>query len=145
MLTTSHVSQVCSWMRLIISWVVLDNLAPTIYWTQLEGAIAVVSACLPTMRPIFHGFSPESLLGSIRTKVTMYMKLNKSSQGRDFEGRPSTEADYQSLSRLTKQPGDAVFETTIESNLMQELESQRENIPKEINVKKDISSHSEFR
>ena len=81
-------------MRLIISWVVLDNLAPTIYWTQLEGAIAVVSACLPTTRPIFHGVSPESLLGSIRTKMTMYMKLNKSPQGRDFEGRHSTEADY---------------------------------------------------
>ena len=132
-------------MRLIISWAVLDNLAPTLYWTQLEGAIAVVSACLPTMRPIFHGFSPESLLGSIRTKMTMYMKLNKSSQGRDFEGKSSTEADYQSLSGLTKHQGDATFETTIESNLMQELESQRENIPKEINVKKDISSRSEFR
>lgn len=77
--------------------------------------------------------------------MTMYMKLDKSAQRRDFEGKPSTKADYQSLSGLTKQPRDAIFETTIESNLMQELESQRENIPKEINVKKDISSHSEFR
>lgn len=132
-------------MRHFILRVVLDNLAPTLYWTQLEGAIAVVSACLPTLRPIFHGFSPESLLGSLRTKMTMYMKLSKSSHGRNSNRKPSTEADSQSLSALTKQPGDAVFETTIESNLMQDLESQRENIPKEINVKKDISSHSEFR
>ena len=77
--------------------------------------------------------------------MTTYMKLNKSSQGRDFEGKSSTKADYESLSGLTKQPGDAIFETTIESNLMQELESQRENVPKEISVKKDISSRSEFR
>ena len=132
-------------MHLIISWVILDNIAPTLYWTQLEGAIAVVSACLPTMRPIFHGFSPESLLGSIRTKMKLYMKLNKSSQGRDFERNSSAKADYELLSGLTKQPGDASFETTIESNLMQELESQRENVSKKISVKKDISSHSEFR
>ncbi|KAK4041921.1 hypothetical protein C8A01DRAFT_34028 [Parachaetomium inaequale] len=37
------------------------NIAPTLYWTVIEAAIAVVSACLPTLRPLFAGISLEAL------------------------------------------------------------------------------------
>ncbi|KAK3298771.1 uncharacterized protein B0H64DRAFT_386106 [Chaetomium fimeti] len=37
------------------------NIAPTLYWTVIEAAIAVVSACLPTLRPLFTGISLEAL------------------------------------------------------------------------------------
>ncbi|GAB1315685.1 hypothetical protein MFIFM68171_05895 [Madurella fahalii] len=39
----------------------LVNIAPTLYWTVIEAAIAVVSACLPTLRPLFTGISLEAL------------------------------------------------------------------------------------
>ena len=47
------------------------NTAPTIYWSLVETAMAVISACLPTLRPLFHGFSPESILGSIRSRISL--------------------------------------------------------------------------
>ena len=34
------------------------------YWTVPETCVAVVCACLPTLRPIFIGMSPESVIGS---------------------------------------------------------------------------------
>ena len=30
-----------------------DNETPTVYWTYIEASIAIVGACLPTLRPIF--------------------------------------------------------------------------------------------
>ncbi|KAK7954067.1 hypothetical protein PG996_014953 [Apiospora saccharicola] len=47
------------------------NLAPTLYWTQLESAIAVISACLPTMRVLFLGFSLETLLRSFASTMSI--------------------------------------------------------------------------
>lgn len=40
-------------------------------WGQVEASIAVVAACLPTLRPLFHGKSPESLIGSIRSMLSL--------------------------------------------------------------------------
>lgn len=37
------------------------NIAPTLYWTVIEAAVAVVSACLPTLRPLFTGISLDAL------------------------------------------------------------------------------------
>ena len=41
------------------------------YWTVPETCIAVVCACLPTLRPIFIGMSPESVIGSIRSALSL--------------------------------------------------------------------------
>lgn len=41
-------------------------------WGQVEASIAVVAACLPTLRPLFHGKSPESLIGSIRSILSLH-------------------------------------------------------------------------
>lgn len=51
------------------SYDITYDIAPTLYWSQLEGALAVVSACLPTMRPLFHGHSPESIIDSLQSKI----------------------------------------------------------------------------
>jgi hypothetical protein len=36
-------------------------------WSEVEACVAVIAACLPTLRPLFAGKSPESLIGSIRS------------------------------------------------------------------------------
>ncbi|KAF2190341.1 hypothetical protein K469DRAFT_443815, partial [Zopfia rhizophila CBS 207.26] len=46
-------------------------MAPTMYWTIPETCIAVVGACLPTLRPLFHGWSPESVIGSVRSALSL--------------------------------------------------------------------------
>jgi len=48
------------------------NTAPTIYWSLVEASLAVVSACLPTIRPLFHGMSPESVIRSIRSRISLH-------------------------------------------------------------------------
>ncbi|KAF2750984.1 hypothetical protein M011DRAFT_455943 [Sporormia fimetaria CBS 119925] len=47
------------------------EMAPTMYWTIPETCIAVVGACLPTLRPLFRGWSPESVIGSIRSALSL--------------------------------------------------------------------------
>lgn len=47
------------------------NIAPTLYWTVLEAAIAVICACLPTMRPLVAGISPEAILKQFASKISL--------------------------------------------------------------------------
>jgi hypothetical protein len=48
-----------------------DDEAPVFYWTIPEPCVAVIGACLPTIRPIFLGWSPESIVGSIRSIMSL--------------------------------------------------------------------------
>ncbi|KAL9118804.1 MAG: hypothetical protein Q9187_004642 [Circinaria calcarea] len=48
-----------------------DDEAPLFYWTVPECCLSVVCACLPLLRPIFQGMSPESLFGSIRSVFSL--------------------------------------------------------------------------
>ncbi|KAM7206073.1 hypothetical protein V8F20_002855 [Naviculisporaceae sp. PSN 640] len=61
------------------------NIAPTLYWTVLEASIAVVSACLPTLRPLFSGFSLglETFLQDFasRFSIRSTSRSNKSNGG----------------------------------------------------------------
>jgi len=45
--------------------------APIFYWTIPESCIAVVAACLPTIRPVFRGWSAESIVASIRSIISL--------------------------------------------------------------------------
>ena len=40
-------------------------------WSQVEAGIGIVAACLPTLRPLFVGRSPESLIDSIRSVFSL--------------------------------------------------------------------------
>lgn len=57
------------------------NTAPTFYWSLVEASLAVVSACLPTIRPLFQGFSPESVIRSIRSRISLQSMGSKNSKG----------------------------------------------------------------
>ncbi|PQE27152.1 integral membrane protein [Rutstroemia sp. NJR-2017a WRK4] len=46
-------------------------------WSEVEVCIAVIAACLPTLRPLFSGSSPESIIGSIRSVISL-SSLNRS-------------------------------------------------------------------
>jgi hypothetical protein len=60
------------------------------YWTIPESCMAVVCACLPTLRPLFHGWSPESLIGSVRSAVSLH-----SSEGRSEKTLPRSVGERQ--------------------------------------------------
>lgn len=124
----------------------IDNLAPTLYWTQLEAAFAVISACLPTLRPLFHGFSPESVFGSFRAKLALPLNIARRSTSDDHGRRHSQGSGYEnSLSALTKAPYSASVENRIESNHLRDLEKQGDNEAGGITVQKSIFSSSRVR
>lgn len=50
------------------------------YWTIPETCIAVVGACLPTLRPLFYGWSPESIIGSVRSALSLNSHSSKRSK-----------------------------------------------------------------
>ncbi|CAJ2505648.1 Uu.00g130420.m01.CDS01 [Anthostomella pinea] len=47
------------------------NIAPNLYWTELEASIAIVSACLPTLRPLFSGLSLETFLHEFASRLSI--------------------------------------------------------------------------
>lgn len=49
-------------------------------WSEVEVCVAVIAACLPTLRPLFAGSSPESIIGSIRSIFSLN-SLNNSQHG----------------------------------------------------------------
>ncbi|KAM3089573.1 hypothetical protein ACMFMG_001158 [Clarireedia jacksonii] len=45
--------------------------APTVYWSIIEGSLAIIAATLPTIRPVFRHVSPESVIASIRSILSL--------------------------------------------------------------------------
>ena len=41
------------------------------FWGMLEIGIAMVAACLPVLRPLFQGWSPESIIRSFRSQLSL--------------------------------------------------------------------------
>lgn len=41
------------------------------FWGMLEIGIAMVAACLPVLRPLFHGWSPESIIRTFRSQISL--------------------------------------------------------------------------
>ena len=41
------------------------------FWGMLEMGVAMIAVCLPTLRLLFHGFSPESFIRSLRSALTL--------------------------------------------------------------------------
>ncbi|MCJ1265696.1 hypothetical protein MMC22_005576 [Lobaria immixta] len=92
------------------------KLAPTIYWTQMEGALAVVSACLPTLRPVFGDLSPASIIRIFRSRRFRPFGGRKSSAGSSSAQRDPLCSDYHlSLSGFDKNANDAIPENSVES------------------------------
>ena len=53
------------------------------FWGMLEVGIAMVAACLPVLRPLFQGWSPESIIKSFRSQISLRSigSGNKASKG----------------------------------------------------------------
>jgi len=61
-------------------------------WTSIEPCMALIGASIPACRPVFHHFSPESLIGSIRSAFSL-----RSVRSRDDTNGSSSRMDSQRL------------------------------------------------
>ena len=41
------------------------------FWGMLEMGVAMVAVCLPTLRPLFHGWSPETIIRTFRSALSL--------------------------------------------------------------------------
>jgi hypothetical protein len=77
--------------------------APAFYWATIETGIGIVSACLPTLRPLFSKSGPESIVMSAQRKLRGVLSRSKlvSEDRTDYslQHRPS-EASEASASHL---------------------------------------------
>ena len=63
-----------------------------LFWGMLELGVGMIAICLPAFRPLFAGWSPESILRSIRSVITLRSTSSsrsstKASTGRSNKGR----------------------------------------------------------
>ncbi|KAI4111250.1 MAG: hypothetical protein LQ339_000711 [Xanthoria mediterranea] len=57
-----------------------------LFWAMIEIGVAVIAACLPTLRPLFQGFSPESIINSLRSAISLRsLRSDQSLPGPDVE------------------------------------------------------------
>lgn len=42
-----------------------------LFWGMVELGVGIIAICLPTLRPMFRGWSPESILRSIRSALSL--------------------------------------------------------------------------
>ncbi|CAG8973917.1 hypothetical protein HYALB_00003695 [Hymenoscyphus albidus] len=75
-------STAAAMVRLVITGLIALNTIPgardllalnttNAIWQIVELGAAVTGACLPTLRPLLHGYSPESVVGSIRSTLSI--------------------------------------------------------------------------
>ena len=58
-----------------------DYSAPTSIWSLIEALLAIVSACLPTLRPLFQGYSPESISNLFHRLISLGFSHREQSNG----------------------------------------------------------------
>ncbi|KAI9648373.1 hypothetical protein NHQ30_003006 [Ciborinia camelliae] len=76
----------CSFARMVLWGEILGPkrvVSLLMFWSMLEVGIAMIASCLPTLRPLFHGFSPESVIRSIRSALSLH---SLSSRNKSFPG-----------------------------------------------------------
>jgi hypothetical protein len=86
--------------------------APTAYWVLIECALAIVSTCLPVLRPILHGWSLETMLRSLTSRIGLGSKNNTG-----FSKQSNTHdntAEYSSTSSLRNKPAFSASAAAVE-------------------------------
>ena len=81
------------------------------FWGMLEMGVGIVAVCLPTLRPIFHGFSPESILRTVRSLVSLRSDSMGSRSKHSREGYVKDPNNSESKNSLTR-PGKALVPDT---------------------------------
>lgn len=108
----------------ILGVTILDDMAVVsllLFWPMIEMGVALVVACLPALRPLFRGKSPESAIQSVRSKLSLRSLRSlksSSSQTKDINvGRNSND----SITAMAHKPG-----SSDQSNGWMEIHTMRD-------------------
>ncbi|KAG9236802.1 hypothetical protein BJ875DRAFT_503134 [Amylocarpus encephaloides] len=98
-------------------------LTPIIYWPMIEAALGVVAACLPTLRPLFKGWSIESFMEGVRSTFTL-----RSTTGSAWERTGGSRDDVESASQSSSVGFNKIYKPNNDST---KLETNIEIVPLE--------------
>ena len=88
----------------------LDYTSPAFFWANIELSIAVVSACLPTLKPVFiHFFPPPP---KTQSKSTSYIRITDPQASRQ-SGKYSTEPGKDSVPLRSMDPASGAGENQV--------------------------------
>lgn len=65
-----------------------------VVWSQFEVGVAVLAACLPTLRPLVFGFGPEGVIKSIRSLLSLSSRHFSKRHGSDIESLNAKDCEY---------------------------------------------------
>lgn len=118
--------------------------APAFYWATIETGVGIVSACLPTMRPLVNQAGPQSIIQSVQRKL-------RSSLSRSKLRQDSSSLESEREKKSFSIPGDEkayVFDGSSPSSYQHQTRAEAakvENIPRPsdgIVVKSSVSYDS---
>ena len=67
---------------------------------MVESSLGILGACLPTLRPMFKGFSPESVIRSIRSALSLHSLGSRRSKADSQQSRRDKDIDDESSSHI---------------------------------------------
>ena len=80
--------------------VAIDLLTPGLYWPMVEAALGVVSACLPSMRPIFKRCVPDDGFWRFPDNTSLRSLFGRHSKPNPSQKHLSNEVSRSSLQSL---------------------------------------------
>ena len=109
---------------------------------MIEMGVALIAACLPTLRPFFHEVSIESVVRSVRSKLSLESVPSRSRSSTTKDDGPRTSHDsrkaFASKTITAEIAGDDDY---LETHIMTDIETNRnhhELNDHKINVRKDL-------
>ncbi|KAF4626048.1 hypothetical protein G7Y89_g12115 [Cudoniella acicularis] len=84
-------------------------------WSYVEVGVGVIAACLPTLKPILHRRTPESIVNSVRSKISLH-SLGSASRRRGLESglvAPKTDLDNNDFEMLAPKRSDKDANSTV--------------------------------
>ena len=120
-------------------------------WTSIEPTLGVIGACLPTLGPLFQGVSPESVIRSIRSQISLHsLRSPKRSPKGSTNATSHSGAAGDSKERFahaaetTEGSNTTVNEfTNIELEDRKQMEKNWDGIYKGIHIRQDIHQRTE--
>ena len=112
-----------------------------VVWSQVEAGVAVLAACLPTLRPLFFGLTAEGLLRSIRSLLSPSSRSSSKRRGSDIENLTATNREYY---EMANNGVCGSVEATVDTRITG-VPGDRPNIPQNKILKQNEFSYKDIR
>ncbi|EHL03031.1 hypothetical protein M7I_1005 [Glarea lozoyensis 74030] len=125
-------------------------LTPIVYWPMISASVGIIAACLPTLRPLFKGWSVELFIANMKSTFTLRSTTASSHWDGTGRSKGSRSGDEESLGSSTGghlyKPGrnENKFETNVEIVPLESVRIHKdETAPGVIMVRKSVNRTDE--